>query len=234
MFSYYGGKTKLVNYYPKPMFGNIIEPFAGSARYSLKYYDREITLVDKYSVVIDIWKWLQQCSEKDINSLPNIKAGQKTTEFNLAENERNFLGFLIQHGVATPGITASHWRFSNGSPDVATELKRISKNLFKIKHWQFIKGDYLDIVNKNATWFIDPPYQFGGHKYKHSNSKIDFEKLSDWCRTRMGQIIVCENTKAKWLPFMPIIKHYGTFQSTTEAIWSNMPTAFDAQQQQLF
>lgn len=32
MFSYYGAKTKIVDYYPKPLFDKIVEPFAGSAR----------------------------------------------------------------------------------------------------------------------------------------------------------------------------------------------------------
>jgi site-specific DNA-adenine methylase len=35
MFSYYGSKSKIVKYYPCPAHDKIIEPFAGSARYSL-------------------------------------------------------------------------------------------------------------------------------------------------------------------------------------------------------
>lgn len=71
MWGYFGTKTNTVNLYPKPAQGKIIEPFAGAAKYSLKYFDREILLVDKYKVVIDIWKWLQLCSTKDIDRLPH-------------------------------------------------------------------------------------------------------------------------------------------------------------------
>lgn len=37
MWSYYGSKTKLVDLYPPPKTDKIIEPFCGSAKYSLKY-----------------------------------------------------------------------------------------------------------------------------------------------------------------------------------------------------
>ena len=57
MFSYYGSKSKIVDYYPPPKHKRIIEPFAGSARYSLKYFDREINLYDKYPIVIEVWHY---------------------------------------------------------------------------------------------------------------------------------------------------------------------------------
>ncbi len=59
MWSYYGAKTSIVDYYPKPKFDKIIEPFAGTARYALKYFDRDVLLVDKYDVIVKIWRWLQ-------------------------------------------------------------------------------------------------------------------------------------------------------------------------------
>jgi len=54
MFNYYGSKSKIIHLYPKPIFNKIIEPFAGSARYALKYFDREVLLVDKYEAVVRI------------------------------------------------------------------------------------------------------------------------------------------------------------------------------------
>ena len=91
-----------------------------------------------------------------------------------------------------------------------------------------------NLENKKGTWFIDPHYMFGGHLYKKNNKNIDFKKLGDWCKNRNGQTIVCENTKADWLPFKPMVKMQGVKHKTTEAIWSNHQTAFDWQQQRLF
>jgi 16S rRNA G966 N2-methylase RsmD len=102
-----------------------------------------------------------------------------------------------------------------------------------IRHWKTKLGSYEDLENEEATWFIDPPYQFGGHEYKHSNKQIDFNKLGEWCKNRNGQIIVCENTKADWLPFKPMIDMQGARFKTTEAIWSNHKTNYDAVQQSL-
>jgi len=48
--------------------------------------------------------------------------------------------------------------------------------------------------------------------------------------SRNGQVIVCENTKADWLPFKPMVEMQGTMFRTTEAIWSNQRTNYDAQQ----
>jgi len=102
MFSYYGSKSKIVDYYPPPKYGKIIEPFAGSARYSLKYWDREIMLFDKYVVIIKVWKWLQQCSKQDILNLPDIyklKKGFDLRTLNLSEGELLFMG--LNAGIAS-------------------------------------------------------------------------------------------------------------------------------------
>lgn len=85
MLSYYGSKSKVVNLYPSPKFDKIIEPFAGSARYSLKYFDRDVLLVDKYQVVVDVWHYLQQASEADILKLPKIQKGEKVSDYKVSD-----------------------------------------------------------------------------------------------------------------------------------------------------
>lgn len=110
--------------------------------------------------------------------------------------------------------------------------KRIAANLFKIRHWVIRHGSYDEIDNEDATWFIDPPYQNGGHKY--TESRIDFSLLGKWCMSRKGQAIVCENTKADWMLFSPMAKNRGAYAETTEAIWSNMPHDFNNVQMKMF
>ena len=51
---------------------------------------------------------------------------------------------------------------------------------------------------------------------------------------RKGQVIVCENTKADWLPFYAMKNLKGSIHKTTEAIWSNYPHNFMATQPELF
>lgn len=230
MFSYYGSKSKIVDLYPPPKYGKIIEPFAGSARYSLKYWDRDVLLVDKYQVIIDVWEFLKNSSKSDILKLPRLNTGQTIDNYELSDIERKFMGFMVQDGTTGMRRTASYFAVKR----MDEKFNFIIENLHKIKHWQLKLCSYEDLQNEDATWFIDPPYQFGGHEYKCSNKTINFNALSDWCKSRKGQVIVCENTKANWMDFVPMKDMQGTMFKTTEAIWSNMPTNYDAQQTTLF
>lgn len=232
MWSYYGSKSKVVDFYPPPKYGKIIEPFAGSARYSLKFFDRDITLVDKYEVIVKIWKWLQQASEKDIMSLPILPLGTKINRNDFDCIEQAWLmGFIVQQGVNAPRLTVS--KFADEA-NMRSQKKNIASQLFKIKHWKIELGSYEDLPNTEATWFIDPPYQFGGEYYVKGNQSLDFQALGEWCKSRAGHVIVCENTKATWLPFKAMKELNGSIHTTTEAIWSNFETAYDMQQMGLF
>lgn len=235
MWSYYGAKTNIVGLYPKPKHGNIIEPFAGTARYSLKYFDRDVLLVDKYEVIIKIWKWLQLCSENDILTLPRrIKPKETLDDYKFDCIEAKWLmGFLVSYGVEAPRLIATDKHLHRPN-FINFSLIRISKQLFKIRHWKFLHESYENIENKKATWFIDPPYQYGGHSYIHSNKNIDFNHLNSWSREREGQVIVCESMKADWMDFIPMATHKGRTGMQQEGIWSNETTAYDMQQQKLF
>lgn len=235
MWSYYGSKATVIDYYPPPRFNEIIEPFAGSARYALKYFDRDVTIVDKYPVIVQLWKWLQTCSKNDILSLPRLKIGDSLDDYNLDAPEAYFLmGFLCAKGALRPRKKPTAWAIIDRPNFINFSLQRIASNLHKIRHWKIVLGSYLDIPNRPATWFIDPPYQFGGNAYVCSNRDIDFTELAAWCISREGQYIVCENTKANWLPFRPMVRMQGCQSSTTEAIFSNFPTAYDYKQKTLF
>lgn len=235
MWSYYGSKCKIVDLYPTPKHNKIIEPFAGSARYSLKYFDRDILLVDKYEVVVKIWKWLQQCSEKDILSLPILKTGETTKDYTFdCEEQILLMGFIVARGVSRPQYKVSSFAGSEKQYHFKYTYKNIAKQLFKIKHWEIIQGCYTEIKNEKATWFIDPPYKEGGQNYACSNRDIDFKHLAAWSKERKGQAIVCENTKADWLDFKPLKAIQGTINKSIEVIWSNEITNYDTVQTSLF
>lgn len=231
MWSYYGSKNRLSKYYPEPRHDIIIEPFAGAAYYSLRYFERNIILIDKNPDIISIWEYLQQCSINDIDSLPKLVKGDKIkpSDFDCT-GQYNLMRFLITQGSHHGSSLVSPW----GGLRLESNIKRIKKNLFKIKHWLILEGDYTSSPNNLATWFIDPPYFIGGHKYPYSNKKINYGCLANWIKTRRGQVIACENTSASWMDFMPIKSQRGVQFTTTEAIWTNYPTSFNCQQTKLF
>jgi site-specific DNA-adenine methylase len=237
MFSYYGSKSKIVDYYPPPKHKRIVEPFAGSAKYSLKYFDNDVTIIERNKQIYDIWCYLQNASEKDINSLPRLVKGDDIRSLNLSDIEKDFLGMMFGNaGAVSPCYTVSSFGDYRLRGD---SLGIVAKNVFKIKHWNIIHGSCFDFPNVEATWFIDPPYQFGGHKYKFGNKLLNYSELAEWCKSRLGQVIVCENTKADWLPFKYLTSRSDNLSNahknrTVEAIWSNHKTNYDNVQVSLF
>ena len=111
MWGYYGSKSKVVNYYPPPKHDKIIEPFAGTAQYSLLYWDKEIHLIEKYDVIVNLWKWLQKCSKNDILSTRRLKCGENTDDFKWdCQEQKDLVGFIITGSPSVPKKTASKWK----------------------------------------------------------------------------------------------------------------------------
>ena len=218
MWSYYGRKTKVIDSYPYPIHDKIIEPFAGTAVYSLynNNWEKDIILLDKYEIVIKTWHYLQNTTREQILSLPEMHYKDKIDDHQyLSQEEKWLIGFNINGGSSQPKKTTMKFNVWN-------RVKfQIADNLYKIKHWDIREGDYHDLKNEKATWFIDPPYQHGGKYYRHGTKDLDFKELGEWATTRKGQIIICENTKADWLDFKPLKKMKGSLHTTTEAIWTN-------------
>ena len=216
MFSFYGTKKKLARLYDLPEYPTIIEPFAGAAGYSLygDNYKKNVVLYDTNPKIAAVWEYLISAEKTDILNLPNIVTGQKVTDFKLTDAQKWLIGFCINTGSSCPKITASKRTAWNS---YKTE---IAENIHKIKHWKIFNKSYEEIPNQEATWFVDPPYQKAG-KYYFGYSKMDFRKLSAWCKNLKGQVIVCENQGADWLPFDFLTKHQGSIKSNIEVVWKN-------------
>lgn len=220
MWPYYGRKMKVLKYYPEPKHDKIIEPFAGTAPYSLKYWKKEIILIDRYEIIIDLWKYLQNASPKDILSLPKIKLGDDIRTYKISEIEKSFMGFCINHGIIRPANIVSYFGYNYNGNWWENKKKRIAEDLYKIKHWKFICGNYTEVKNYKATWFIDPPYQYSKKKYPYNI--INYNFLSNWCKKRKGQVIVCESNGANWLPFSLLtdnLKTGQTHKKQKELVW---------------
>ena len=230
MFSYYGGKSKIIHKYQEAKYPLIIEPFAGSACYSLRFgQNKNVWLNDKYDIIYKVWQYLINADRKRIEELPHLKKGDDIRNFNLSQEELYLVGFCVGNGRSSPGykVTAfgdkthypkedSRWR-----PNSTWTLtrNRILKYLDMIKNWKITNIDYKDLPDIEATWYIDPPYQFGGDLYVEN--KINYQELAEWCKSRKGLVIVCENSKADWLPFKFLTEMSGSKHRTTEVIWTN-------------
>ena len=219
-FSYFGSKYRLAKYYPQPQCDEIIEPFAGSAGYSLLYPDKQVILYEIYEPIVELWNYLIHVSETEILSLP-LGPFDKNHPI---ESEINSIPARILVGLWTTESQtfASRYPLSKSRGGNWSERKRktIASQLTYIRHWKTEKLSFDQIPNRKATWFIDPPYEEAGSRYKYN--KVNYSVLSQWCKERNGQVIVCEQNNATWLPFEHLmIRRNASNKSYKELVWYN-------------
>jgi len=223
-FSYYGSKWRLAPRYPPPVYDTIIEPFAGSACYSLTYPERRVRLFDKSEHVVATWRYLIGASEAEIRALPDIGPETLIDDLPVPQEAKWLIGWWANSAKTAPAKRASAWvRQEDQSPANSwgpALRERIASQQHAIRHWTITQGDYRVAGDAEATWFVDPPYQGkAGKGYTHGSDVLDFDALGEWCKTRPGQVIVCEDVGADWLPFAPWMQTKGARKQSREAIW---------------
>jgi site-specific DNA-adenine methylase len=200
VFNYFGSKARLAPTYQAPRHDLIIEPFAGAAGYSMYWLarrsDLRAVLYDINPLVVQLWQRLLAMSPPEIASYPIPKEGQESND-------------LLWASVAS---ATSSWNAitNRGSFQVTEWVARdFPEQRLRLADTRWRVGDrvsvyedsYICAPDTEATWFIDPPYQKQGKRYRHNGSDLDFTALGGWCQNRRGQVIVCEANPAGWLPF---------------------------------
>lgn len=218
MFSFYGAKRRLAPFYPQPSFDRIIEPFCGSAAYSLygDNWQKDVNLYDIDERIVTVWNYLISASYQDIISLPMFGAGTNIDSFqSLSQPEKWFLGYMISAATRNPKKTATvktNWNDRS--------RQRIAESIYKVKHWKAERLDFRKIPNKQGTWFVDPPYELEGKWYDHRLKSTDFIELKACVESWNGEVIVCESVEAKWLDFCPLVTAKGQSNNhKTEGIY---------------
>jgi hypothetical protein len=231
-FSYYGGKFRAAPRYPKPAFPHIVEPFAGSAGYALRYPHLRVTLVDKSPVIAEVWRYLIDVPEAEIRALPVLPPDGHLDDYpRLPLGAQYLIGFWLNRGTTRPERKPSAWHRgfqATGERPLSRWSEqakaRIASQLHRIRHWTVVEGSYQDGPAGPATRFVDPPYNNKAGK-RYPVRGLDFDALGMWCRAQEGQTIVCEQEGADWLPFRP----FATLKATEgknrtpsrEVIWTN-------------
>ena len=227
-FTYYGAKYRSAPGYPAPVHRILIEPFAGAAGYSLRHPGHAVLLADLDPILAGVWRYIVHAPEREIRALPVEFDGSVDTLTSIPQEARWLIGFWLNKGNTHPCKTPSAWmragthNTSYWGPEIR---ERIASQQRYVRHWQVIETSYVNLPNVTATWFIDPPYNSSaGRLYRYH--EIDYDQLAAWCRERKGQVIVCEQENATWLPFRYLLSakttegknHSGP---SREAIWTN-------------
>jgi hypothetical protein len=223
LLSYYGSKWRLARHYAPPLYGRIIEPFAGGAGYAQRWADRDVTLVDLDEVLCGVWDYLIQTPAAEILRLPILRVGETVEDhvWSCAE-ARHLVGYWLNPGNPYPCKGLSSWAadWPKTSYWCLATRAALARNVEQIRHWRVRCGDYtLASATAPATYFIDPPYQGRpGMSYRHDSAAIDYEQLALWCRGLEGQVIVCEAAGADWLPFAPLRSQHGIRGRSVDAL----------------
>lgn len=222
-FHFFGGKWRAsARHYLPPKHSVIVEPFAGSAGFSVRHHDKRVLLYDVDPVICGVWDYLIRVSPAEILSIPDIAMNGTVDDLSVCQEARWLVGFWVNAATATPCKTPSKWMRAGTHPGVfwgERARQRIATQVEAIRHWQIRQSSYADIQPMpHATWFVDPPYQVAGRNYRFGSEGIDFAHLGEWCRALPGQVIVCENDGADWLPFKPIDGLRSRLK-TVEAVW---------------
>lgn len=229
-FTYYGGKYRAAPHYPKPQYSTIVEPFAGSAGYSLRYHEARVVLVERDPILAAVWRFIIGATASDFATLPDLRAGESVDDLSVCQEAKWLIGFWLNKGAASPCKTPSAWMRSGIRPNSywgRAVRERLVTQAGRVRHWRVIEGSYDDavvgdVVPGAATWFVDPPYERAGRLYRYPT--VDYGHLARWCNARPGQVIVCENSGANWLPFAPFRAIKSTpgsrgKGSSSEVIW---------------
>jgi hypothetical protein len=225
-FGFYGGKWRdAPKHYPAPAHEAIIEPFAGSAGYSVRYAHRQVILGELDPVIHGVWDYLIHVPAREILAIPDLEPGQTVDDLPISQEARSLVGFWMNRGASRPRKGPSSWMrigIRPGSFWGERVRQTIAKQVEHIRHWKVFNCSYENLpFSGEATWFIDPPYQRQGKHYRYGTEGIDFAELGAWCRSRSGQVIVCENEGADWLPFTPLadVKTTRANSRSVEVVW---------------
>lgn len=164
-------------------------------------------LIEKDIKVYNTWKYLLSCSIDDIINYPTPKINSQTDDF-----------LIMTCSVSNATSKCNSMKYT----ERLEKVFNIQKNkLIKLHHLkdriEIINDDYENIKNQECTWFIDPPYQLNNSVNKNTifangngysklcnSDGMDYSALAEFCKSRLGQVIVCEKNLADWLPFQQL------------------------------
>lgn len=208
---------------PPPIYGEVIELFAGSAGYSTFYGCEEVLLVDKDPIITAVWEYLiLEATPDGIMSLPDLpNVGDTVDDCDIPQAAKWLIGFWLNRGSATPKRTRTAYsaRTDRAQLNWSPRAKeRIAAQLPALEGWSILCDSYETVSPRPATWIIDPPYQDKGRHYRVSS--VDYADLADFARYLPGQVIVSEGSDADWLPFVSLGDFKTSAGKSRELIWT--------------
>lgn len=224
MFKYFGSKLSIAAEYPPPVHDMIVEPFAGSAAYAVLHRrTARVVLIEADARVAALWRRLLGMTAEEIRALPDPVEGEPSSDLLVA----------FAAGRTTRDTPVTFTVSPRMEQRFRPMVNRIAAVVDECRHFEIVEGDYTAAPDVEATWFIDPPYaptpggrwdRARGGRYLHNNAGIDYPALAAWCQARTGQVIVCEQDGADWMPWNGhTAARDGAHGGYREVWWTNTP-----------
>lgn len=208
-----GGKYKLakkiIAFFPEHV--SYIEPFGGAANVLLQKPPSKLeTYNDINNLLVNFFRVLQDAEKfKELNSLLELPLYSRTLWNEAKENVyktfdevKKAYYFFILNRQSFAGLMAA-WAVSksglrNYAKSTANCILRLGCIHERLKYVQIENSDYKDILkkfdNKNALFYLDPPYAFGERSndnlYAFELSNKDHEELTTLLLNMQGKIIL--------------------------------------------
>ena len=209
LFKWFGSKWLSSRKYPAPLHDTLIEPFAGSAGYSLRHGDgRNVVLYESDAHLLRLWRWLiEEATEEDVRQIPiQVPEGTDIRTLGLTDGQQLLLKTWQRTNNVGDCWTISPWGNKPGQWTANTRA-RVAAEFEAVRGWKIFPEGLKSFTRPpTATWFVDPPYEFN-YQYR-SKSPVDYSKLGQIVAALPGQQIVCEAVCPKtgrvpaWLPFV--------------------------------
>lgn len=180
--------------------------------------------------IAEIWRYLIATPASEIRRIPLVEHVDELPS-SLAEGARYLVRFTLAVMQARPCNQLSN-AFRKQSVAHPTWIRgwdqgqrdRVASQVERIRHWKLIEGDYTCAPRLRATYFVDPPYNNkAGMKYPCGPKQLDYGDLAGWCRELPGQVIVCEQEGADWLPFArfgQFVRGLNKVEGSREVVWT--------------
>lgn len=163
LFKHFGSKWMGAKHYPPPIDGcPVIEPYAGSAGYSLNHCDRAVTIWEDDPLLAELWRWiLGEATPDRVRAIPlHVPEGTDIRSLELPRGE----SLLLKHWQRTNNVgdcwTISPWGNKPGQWTANTRA-RVADEIEAVRHWRFARPSFTEV----ATYFLDPPYEFN-YRYR--------------------------------------------------------------------
>jgi len=206
LFKWFGSKWLSSKTLPAPQHDHILEPFAGSAGYALRYggFPRQVTIWEEDPNLQKLWTFLITATSDVILRIPlGVPIGTDIRHLEMSEGQ----ALLLKHWQRTNNVgdcwTVSPWGHLPGQWTANTRA-RVADEVGLITHWKLepVRWD------QEATYFVDPPYLYN-YRYRFKTAGFDHKALAAKVLGTLprAQVIMCEalcqktHVEPTYLPF---------------------------------